>query len=188
MRREAHFAPSSRRIHMGEVMEKAKIKGPTKRKTASLADQDEKYSMLLAYDVPCYGTIEFRANSDAAAARKGQRMLKDWDKHLGNVAFVDEQEGADEHRIVSLTHRPTQRTVAEDLYMEPQSCPKVIIHVAGGVADYYVQGNVAVELIDIDNIDAGDPPVELDDSWRELTKGLFSEDEAKYVRFVKRKK
>lgn len=51
-----------------------------------------------------------------------------------------------------------------------------------------MEGTVAVALIDIDNIDAGDPPVELDESWRELTKSLFSEDEARYVRFVKRKK
>jgi hypothetical protein len=169
-------------------MSKTKIKRGAHRTPTSAKAEATRYSMLLAYDVPCYGTIEFTSKSDTAAVRKAKRMLKDWDKHFSKVAFVEEQEGADEHRIVSVTHVPTKRTVAEDLYMQPQPCPKVIIHVGGGVADYCMEGTVAVALIDIDNIDAGDPPVELDESWRELTKGLFSEDEARYVRFVKRKK
>jgi hypothetical protein len=168
-------------------MKKANVKRAARRERTASSEAIEKYSMLLAYDVPCYGTVEFTSKNDNSALRKAKRMLADWDNRLDDVSFMDEQGGAVDHRIVSLTHMPTKRTVAEDWYMEPQPCPKVIIHVVGGVADYYVEGTVAVELIDIDNIDAGDPPVELDESWRELTKGLFSEEESKYLRFVKRK-
>jgi hypothetical protein len=168
-------------------MKKANVKRAGRRDRMATSEGAEKYSMLLAYDVPCYGSIEFNSKNDKSALRKAKRMLADWDNRLDDVSFMDEQGGAVDHRIVSLTHMPSKRTVAEDLYMAPQPCPKVLIHVVGGVADYYVTGNVAVKLVDIDNIDAGDPPVEMDESWRVLTKGLFSEDESKYVRFVKLK-
>lgn len=168
-------------------MKKGNTKRPPRRRTASLPATEEKYSMLLAYDVPCYGSVEFTSKSDASALRKAKRMLADWDNRLADVSFMEEQEGADLYRIVSLIHLPTKRTVAEDLYMAPQPCPKVMIHVCGGVAEYYVQGVVEVALIDTDNIDAGDPPVELDESWRELAQGLFLQECANYVRFVKRK-
>ena len=168
-------------------MKKATTKRAVRREQTASSEGIGQYSMLLAYDVPCYGSIEFRSKSDAAAVRKAKAMLADWDKHLAGVSFMDEQQGADQHRIVSLTHMPTRRTVAEDLYMAPQPRPRVMIHVCGGVADYYVDGAVDVVLINEDNIDAGDPPVELDESWQELTKGCFSEVESKYVRYVTRK-
>jgi hypothetical protein len=158
--------------------------GAVRRARKALSKAAGTYSMLLAYDVPCYGSIEFTSRSDVAAQRKGRRMLADWDKHLAGVAFMDEQQGADQHRIVSLTHVPTQRIVAEDLYMAPQPCPKVLIQVCGGVAEFYVEGSVDVVLIDADNIDAGDPPVKLDESWRALINGCFREEGSKYVRFV----
>lgn len=40
--------------------------------------------------------------------------------------------------------------------------PKVLIHVSGGIAEYVCLGDVDVEVVDEDNIDAGDPPVQLD--------------------------
>jgi hypothetical protein len=164
-------------------MKKANVKRAVLRERVAPSEAAERYSMLLAYDVPCYGSIEFTSKGDAAALRKAMRMLADWDKRLAGVPFMEEQDGADQHRIVSLTHMPTQRTVAEDLYMGSQPCPKVMIHVHGGVAEYYVEGVVDVVLIDEDNIDAGDPPVKLEESWRPLTKGLFLQEGSKYVRF-----
>lgn len=40
--------------------------------------------------------------------------------------------------------------------------PKVLIHVGRGIADYVYLGDI--EIVDEDNIDAGDPPVEFDPS------------------------
>jgi hypothetical protein len=164
-------------------MNKANVKRAVGHARPVSSDAAEKYSMLLAYDVPYYGSIEFSSKSDVAALRKAMCMLADWDKRLAGVPFMEEQEGADQHRIVSLTHMPTRRIIAEDLYMGTQPCPKVVIHVCGGVAEYYVEGAVDVELIDQDNIDAGDPPVKLDESWRPLIEGLFLQEWSKYVRF-----
>ena len=168
-------------------MKKATTKRAVRREQTASSEGIGQYSMLLAYDVPCYGSIEFRSKSDAAAVRKAKAMLADWDNQLGGVSFMEEHGGADQHRVVSLTHVPTRRTVAEDLYMGQELRPKVLIHVQGGVADYYVDGAVDVALIDFDNIEAGDPPVELDESWREITKDGFFEEESKYFRFVTRK-
>lgn len=168
-------------------MKKRNTKRPPRRKSATLAEKHEQYSMLLAYDVACYGSLEFTSKNDLAALRKARRMLDDWDKRLGGVPFHDEPEGATDYRIVSLTHLPTHRTIAEDLFMAPPQRPKVMIHVRCGVAEYRVQGGVDVAVVDIDNIGCGDAPVKLDESWRELAQGLFSEECARYVRFVKRK-
>ncbi|MCL5059111.1 MAG: hypothetical protein M1449_00365 [Candidatus Thermoplasmatota archaeon] len=63
--------------------------------------------------------------------------------------------------------------------------PKVLIHVSGGIADYVVLGDVEVEIVDEDNIDAGDPPVQLDPSWEPLMKGIFDLPNSKYVRIAK---
>jgi hypothetical protein len=166
------------------MTKKANIKCAVRRVRMASSEAAGKYSMLLAYDVPCYGSIEFTSKSDVAAVRKGKRMLEDWDKHIADVPFMDEQGGADQHRIVSLTHMPTQRVVAEDVYMAPQPCPKVLVYVCGGVAEYFVEGAVEIALIDIDNIDAGDPPVKLDESWRKLTQNCFPQEESKYVRII----
>ena len=62
--------------------------------------------------------------------------------------------------------------------------PKVLIHVSGGIADYVCLGDVDVEVVDEDNIDAGDPPVQLDPSWEPLLKEAFSLPHSKYVRIV----
>ena len=158
-------------------MKKATTKRAVPREQTASSEGIGQYSVLLAYDVPCYGSIEFRSKSDAAAVRKAKAMLADWDNQLGGVSFMEEHGGADQHRIVSLTHVPTRQELR----------PKVLIHVQGGVADYYVDGAVDVALIDFDNIEAGDPPVELDESWREITKDGFFEEESKYFRFVTRK-
>ena len=169
-------------------MKKATTKRAVRREQAVSSEGIGQYSMFLAYDVPCYGSIEFRSKSDAAAVRKAKAMLADWDKHLGDVPFMDEQGGADMHRIVHVTNLATQCAVVEDIYLDETPCPKVLIHVHGGVATYEIAGGaVDCVIIDEDNIDAGDPPVELDESWRELTKGRFLQEESKYVRFVKRK-
>lgn len=42
---------------------------------------------------------------------------------------------------------------------------KVLILVHGGVAEYLCIGDVEVQVVDEDNIDAGDPRVELDPEW-----------------------
>lgn len=62
--------------------------------------------------------------------------------------------------------------------------PKVLIHVSGGIAEYVCLGDVDVEVVDEDNIDAGDPPVQLDPSWEPLLKETFSLPHSKYVRIV----
>lgn len=62
--------------------------------------------------------------------------------------------------------------------------PKVLIHVCGGIADYVCLGDVEVEVVDEDNIDAGDPPVEFDPSWEPLLKDAFTLPHSKYVRIV----
>lgn len=62
--------------------------------------------------------------------------------------------------------------------------PKVLIHVNGGIADYVCLGDVDVEVVDEDNIDAGDPPVEFDASWEPLLKDTFALPYSKYVRIV----
>ena len=62
--------------------------------------------------------------------------------------------------------------------------PKVLIHVCGGIADYVCLGDVEVEVVDEDNIDAGDPPVEFDPSWEPLLKDMFTLPHSKYVRIV----
>lgn len=61
------------------------------------------------------------------------------------------------------------------------SIPKVLIHVCGGVADYAVFGDVEIAYVDEDNIDAGDPPVELDSTWRPVLEGRFNIPTSKYV-------
>ena len=168
-------------------MRKAKLQRGNRRAPVRVKVPAAKYKMLLGYDVPFYGVIEFTAQSDAAAARKARRMLDDWDRYLGDVAFTAEYGGADQHRVVNAHNVATQETIAEDLHLYTPPCPKVLIHVHKGVAEYCISGgSVDVVLVDEDNIDAGDPPVELDESLRELTKGRFFEKGSKYVRFVKR--
>lgn len=66
--------------------------------------------------------------------------------------------------------------------------PKVLIHVSGGVADYEVRGDVDVEIVDEDNIDRGDPPVEFDETWMPLLKGRFDLPFSKYVYIVEAEK
>ena len=60
---------------------------------------------------------------------------------------------------------------------------KVLIVVSGGVGDYIAQGDVDVVLVDKDNIDAGDPRVVLDESWRPMIVGVFDQADSKYVTF-----
>lgn len=62
--------------------------------------------------------------------------------------------------------------------------PKVLIQVSGGVAYYAVMGDVDVELVDEDNIDGGDPPVEFDETWKPLLKGRFNLPFSRYVYIV----
>ena len=83
-------------------MKKANITRVVQRKRTASSKEEGTYSMLLAYDVPCYGSIEFRSKSDAASVRKAKAMLADWDKQLGGVSFMEEHGGADQHRVVSL--------------------------------------------------------------------------------------
>lgn len=64
------------------------------------------------------------------------------------------------------------------------SKPKVLIHVSRGIADYVVLGDVDVEIVDEDNIDAGDPPVVFDSSWEPLLTDTFALPHSKYVRMV----
>jgi hypothetical protein len=169
-------------------MRKAKFTRGSRLAPARVKVPAGKYKMLLGYDVPFYGMIEFTAQSDASAARKARRMLDDWDRYLGDVVFAAEHGGADQHRVVNVHNVATQETIAEDLHLYTPPCPKVLIHVHKGVAEYCISGgSVDVVLVDEDNIDAGDPPVDLDESWRELTKDCFSEVESKYVRYVTRK-
>ena len=59
--------------------------------------------------------------------------------------------------------------------------PKVLILVSGGVADYLCIGDVDVQIVDEDNIDAGDPRVELDPEWAPYLKGVFNLPHSKYV-------
>jgi hypothetical protein len=72
--------------------------------------------------------------------------------------------------------------VNEEAEMDREEQPaKVLVVISGGVGDYVAQGNVEVVLVDQDNIDAGDPRVVLDESWRPLTLGVFDQAESKYV-------
>lgn len=59
--------------------------------------------------------------------------------------------------------------------------PKVLIFVSGGVADYLCIGDVEVQIVDEDNIDAGDSRVELDPEWEPYLKGVFNLPYSKYV-------
>lgn len=59
--------------------------------------------------------------------------------------------------------------------------PKVLIHIRGGVADYAVIGDVEIAYVDEDNIDAGDPAVELDSTWKPVLEGRFDISRSKYV-------
>lgn len=61
------------------------------------------------------------------------------------------------------------------------SKPKVLIMVHGGVAEYLCMGDVDVVLVDEDNIDAGDPRVELDPEWGPHMKGVYDLPHSKYV-------
>lgn len=63
--------------------------------------------------------------------------------------------------------------------------PKVLILVSGGVADYVCLGDVDVEIVDEDNIDAGDPAVWLGPEWEPVLKDVFNLPHSKYVRIVK---
>lgn len=65
------------------------------------------------------------------------------------------------------------------------SKPKVLIHVYRGIAHYVVLGDVDVEIVDEDNIDAGDPPVQFDPAWEPLMKGIFDLPNSRYVRIIK---
>lgn len=62
--------------------------------------------------------------------------------------------------------------------------PKVLIIVSGGVANYINIGDVDVLLIDEDNIDAGDPRVELNKDWIPFLNGIFDLQNSKYVHFT----
>lgn len=64
--------------------------------------------------------------------------------------------------------------------------PKILIHVSRGVADYVYLGDVDIEIVDEDNIDAGDPPVQFDSSWEPLLKDTFALPHSKYVRIVRK--
>lgn len=59
--------------------------------------------------------------------------------------------------------------------------PKVLILVHGGVAEYLCMGDVDVQVVDEDNIDAGDPRVELDPEWAPYLSGVFNLPYSKYV-------
>lgn len=59
--------------------------------------------------------------------------------------------------------------------------PKVLILVSDGVADYLCIGDVEVQIVDKDNIDAGDPPVELNPEWEPYLEGVFDLPYSKYV-------
>lgn len=59
--------------------------------------------------------------------------------------------------------------------------PKVLIIVSRGIASYLCIGDVDVEIVDEDNIDAGDPRVELDPEWGPYLKGVFDLPYSKYV-------
>lgn len=61
------------------------------------------------------------------------------------------------------------------------SKPKVLIMVHDGVAEYLCIGDVDVVLVDEDNIDAGDPPVELCPEWELYLKGVFNLPYSRYV-------
>lgn len=66
--------------------------------------------------------------------------------------------------------------------------PKVLILVSGGVADYLCIGDVEIQIVDEDNIDAGDPRVELDPEWEPYLKGVFNLPHSKYVCIANRQK
>jgi hypothetical protein len=53
--------------------------------------------------------------------------------------------------------------------------------VHGGVAEYLCIGDVDVQVVDEDNIDAGDPRVELDPVWEPYLEGAYNLPYSKYV-------
>lgn len=61
------------------------------------------------------------------------------------------------------------------------SRPRVLIMVHGGVAEYLFIGDVDVQVVDEDNIDAGDPPVALDPVWEPYLEGAYNLPYSKYV-------
>lgn len=63
----------------------------------------------------------------------------------------------------------------------PVPKPKVLIIVSRGVASYLCIGDVDVEIVDEDNIDAGDPRVELEPEWGPHLDGVFKLPHSKYV-------
>lgn len=61
------------------------------------------------------------------------------------------------------------------------SKPRVLIMVHGGVAEYLCMGDVDVQVVDEDNIDAGDPRVALDPVWEPYLQGAYSLPNSRYV-------
>lgn len=59
--------------------------------------------------------------------------------------------------------------------------PRVLIMVHEGVAEYLCIGDVDVQVVDEDNIDAGDPRVELDPVWEPYLEGAYNLPCSKYV-------
>lgn len=59
--------------------------------------------------------------------------------------------------------------------------PRVLIIVHGGVAEYLCMGDVDVQVVDEDNIDAGDPRVELDPEWAPYLEGVYDLPHSRYV-------
>ena len=60
---------------------------------------------------------------------------------------------------------------------------KVLILMSGGVVDYLCVGDVDVQIVDEDGINAGEPPVELNPEWEPYLKGVFNIPYSKYVYF-----
>lgn len=59
--------------------------------------------------------------------------------------------------------------------------PKVLIIVHRGVAEYLCIGDVDVQIVDEDNIDAGDPRVALDPEWVPYLEGVYNLPHSRYV-------
>jgi hypothetical protein len=70
--------------------------------------------------------------------------------------------------------------------MEFQKVAKVLVVVNGGVAEEVSTGLVVVNVVDMDNIEAGDDKTALPDDkdWRALAAEAFGKSARKYVRFV----
>ncbi len=58
---------------------------------------------------------------------------------------------------------------------------KVLIHVVGGIAYWSSTDDVEVICVDEDNINAGDPKVELSRDWAPLLRDHFDLQKSKYV-------